>query len=555
MVEKEIIIEIKKPELLTMLFILFIIFVGFPPFVNIFYHLPSRFQALEIPGMLYVSLTSPINFGDEGFHTRFAQWVAENREYPVNTPFEGTKLIIGGNWQPPLWQILEGSFLFIFGFHEFIVKFLTPFIAVMTGLAIFLIVKRLYNEKVAFMAAVISITIPSYVTYSVLYYRDIAFVFYLVLFFLTFILSLKTEDKKYWILSAVFGSFAFLAKTPGLVTPLFVVIMFLYQLITEKKFHDLFNKYLIFGSVMLLITGTYFLRNFYYYGTPLCTLQLPFFKNTRCYIDNFNEKYEFAGRTEQIGTEQTLFSMGLTNYLDFAYGPRWFVTLGSICGLFILLIRKTKTDLIILIILLLSLPILFRSTQRAEDTARYLLGWAPFIALLTSKYFSEIYEFIKNYNKTLALIVFILVIYLSFYNLKGKLLVMKQVKQFSPMFFEACDWIKNNTDEDALIMTVWGHRAVYNCQRNVSAYLADIVLSKDLNYTLSVAEMNGITHIFVQKFSLSDKNLSEKYPIDFVQFLEENSEHFKKVYENGPPLQQCLQQGGCDGNILYEIVY
>ena len=77
---------------------------------------------------MQVVLTTRINFGDEGFHIRMAQWIAEKREYPVWVPFEGTKLERSGFARPPAWNMLEASFMFIFGFHEVVVKFLTPFI-------------------------------------------------------------------------------------------------------------------------------------------------------------------------------------------------------------------------------------------------------------------------------------------------------------------------------------------------------------------------------------------------------------------------------------------
>ncbi len=80
-------------------------------------------------------------------------------------------------------------------------------------------------------------------------------------------------------------------------------------------------------------------------------------------------------------------------------------------------------------------------------------------------------------------------------------------------------------------------------------------LSQDIGHILSTAEKLGITHIFVQKFSLSSQALSEKYPINYVQLLEDNPAQFKKVFENGPSLSQCVQQGACDGNIIYEIIY
>jgi len=205
--------------------------------------------------------------------------------------------------------------------------------------------------------------------------------------------------------------------------------------------------------------------------------------------------------------------------------------------------------------------VLFRSTARAEDTARYTLGWVSIIGLISARWFEEIYNFIKKYQKHLALVVFVFVVFLSYQSLTEKLDIMARVKQFYPTFFEACDWIKQNTPKDSLLMTIWAHRAVYNCQRSSVGNMADIALSKDLNYTLSIAKQHGINYLFIQKFSidLQNQRLQERYDVEFVQFLENNPEHFVKIYENGPSLQECQQywQRGypCDGNILYQVIW
>jgi hypothetical protein len=250
------------------------------------------------------------------------------------------------------------------------------------------------------------------------------------------------------------------------------------------------------------------------------------------------------------------------NYLNFTYGNSiWlignFVVFATLCGLFLILSKRERSDIFILMMLFILLLVFNYFTPRAEDAARYSLAWAPFIALVAGKWFSEIYEFIKKYQKYIALIVFVFVIVLSYINLREKLDIMAKVKQFSPAFFEACNWIKENTPKNAVISTFWSSRAIYNCQRNSPGAPADLRLSNDVNYTLSVAKEFGITHIFIQKFSIDtqNKHLRESFDLDFVNLLENNPKYFKKVYENGPSLQQCLQQGGCDGNIVYEINY
>jgi len=529
--EKEITIEIKNPWLILTILILLIVL------------------SLELKAMLI----TPINFGDEGFHARAAQLIAEKVEYFVWIPFgaETSK----GWFGVPLWHLTSAGFFLILRNVDLVAKILPPFIAFIASLAVFILSKKLYNEKVAFLSTIIFVTLPAFVTYSVLFYRDVLFVLYLTLFFLTFLLHFKTKEKKYWILAGVFSFLAFLTKTPGVIVYPFVILAFLYQLLIEKSnFLPLLKKYSVFILFLLILPSTFFLRNLYYHKTPLCGL--PFFDG-KCAINTFNPKYEFTGRVEPIGTEVGLLQFGFKNYLEFAYGPIWFVSLAFLCGLYSIFMKRSNVETILFLILLMLLPILYKSTWRTEDTARYTLGWAPIIAIVAANWFDQIYEFLKKYYKYFGTVVIIFVLLMSWINFKGKLDIMQQVKRFSPLYFEACEWVKKNLPENVTLMTIWSNRAVYNTQRNCAGNVADIVLSRDVNYTLSVAKQLGITHLFIQKFSIDFRNqhLSERYDWDFVQFLESHPEHFKNIYENGPSLQQCLQAGGCDGNIIYEIVF
>lgn len=532
--EKEIVFEIKSPYILLLILITLIFFV------------------LEVN----VTIKTPISFGDEGWHTRMAQWIAEEVEYPTWIPFSSTKLIKRGFGRPPLWNILEGGFFFLFGVNELIPKLLVPFIALLTGLTTYLLVSKLYNKKIGFIASVLFISIPSFVTYSVLFYTDILFVFYTTIFFFTFLIADRDKNTKYYVLCGTFGALSFLTKTPGIVTYIFIGAVFIYKLI--KGFHLSLKKYTILILILLLIPASFFLRNYYYYKTPFC-YKIPLVPISRwsCDIDNFEEKYEFKGRTEKVGTELSVFEMGITSYLSFTYGNLWLVVFSFLAGLFLFWFQKNSIKIFVILYLFLFLLIFLVSTSRAEDTARYTLGCIPAIALISGIYWEKVCKFIKKFYKHFEIIVFIFIIWFSYQNLQGKLIIMEKVKKFSPSFFEACEWIKANTPKNASIATLWSSRAVYSCQRNSPGAPADLRLSRNVSYILSVAKSNGITHLFIQKFSIDFQNrqLSEKYDWDFVQFLENHPKHFKKVYENGPSLQQCLQQGVCDGNIVYEIIY
>lgn len=595
MAEKEFTIDIRKPETLV-----FLAFLGIVLFLE-----------------LQVSLYTPISFGDEGFHTRMAQWIGQNVEYPVWIPFTQNLAWKSGFDRPPFWNILEAGMFWLFGFSEAIPRLLTPFVSVLGGLALYLGAKRLYNERIGFVAAVMMVTFSSVVTYALVFYTDALVTFFMLMFMIMTALAHASGRKLHMLAAGTFGALAIMTKVVGYAAYALVAMMLLYELLRNRKPLELLGKYWPMMLVMVLLPAGHMLRNYVSYGTPICyelpLLSRTIFDTSGCNVDTYTSTNKYSGRTDQVGTETSVFGMGLTNYLEFAYGNLWFVFVTFLAGLAMMAdpIRKawSRGELlpevgVIDFMMLAMLAIyagLFLSgtiTPRAEDTARFSLIWAPVVALVAAKYLDAAYEFVKKLGvdlpsvaiaatlvffssyityaqfgviwmvvlvtctvavialtKNMALSIIILVLVVGFAGCVVKAATMYQVKEFSPLFFEACDWIEANTPQDSLLSTVWTYRAAYSCQRNVVESMADMALSSDVDSILATTKKVGITHIFVQKFSLSDQSLSEKYPVSYVRLLEANADHFKKVFENGPSLDECLQQGGCDGNIVYQIVY
>ncbi len=552
---------------------------------------PTVFILLLALGIVFIlflntTLSTPINFGDEGLHTRLSQWIAEKKEYPVWTPFVSTNLDKINFARPPLFNTLQASFLFAFGYHEFIIKIFTPFISILTVLSSFLLVKRLYNKTIGLISSIILVTFPSFITYSVLFYNESLFLFYTTLSILLLLLSIKDNNKKYWVLSALFASLAFLTKHNGIIFLVFLPLIGIYWLIYEKSKRkiDIFRDYFVFGVIFLLMLSPFLLRNFNYYKTPLC-YPLPFFDTSGCAVLDFKPKYEFEIRTLQGGSENNLMRFGLVNFVNFAYGEwsidkvplkflykpieplatyiaknmgltlsSFILLMGGFAGLIIMIMKRSHINLILLIILFTSLLVFYQSRFRAEDAARYVLLWAPIIAIISAFYWNEIYKILNKYHKYFGIVIFVILLLIGYQSVVGRLSTMANVKQFSPSFFEACDWVKENLPEDSMLLTFWGYRAVYNCQRNIASAYADIRLSNDPQYITDVSKQHGITHLFIQKFSISGEPSRESYSIDFVRLLETNPVYFEKVYENGPSLDDCFNQGICDGNIIYKII-
>ncbi|MEM7821753.1 MAG: glycosyltransferase family 39 protein [Candidatus Aenigmatarchaeota archaeon] len=543
MKEIEISVDIKKIHLVSLVLILVVVLVA----------------------ELQVTFNTPINFGDEGYHTTIIQWLADKKEFPVWVPRISNELVKPGYWSGILYHLIIAG-LMVSGFQEAIVRFIVPFVGVFCGLTVFILIKRIYNENVGWFASILLVTFPSFVTYSVLFYRDALFNFFLSLFFLIFILSVKENSKKYFFLSAIFTAFSILLKTAGFVVYFFIGFAFFYEIFTERKFSPIFKKYFIWFLISSAILLPFYLRNIYYYKglcylpyTPSFFEKIPLLSSKGCNIDNYQDKYEFSGRVEQTGTEANVFSIGLTSYLDFAYGNLFITVVGFFCGLLLLIFERKKIDVFVLFVLLSFVPIFMVSIGRAEDTARYTLGAAFGVALVCGIWFDKMSEFLNKNFKYMGVLIFVFILFYCYLTLVNRLSVLTSVKKFSPTFFEACDWVKKNLTEDSRLMTIWVYRAIYNCQRDGIGNQPDIALSKDVNLTLQAAKANGITHLFIQKFSIDPQNrhFLENYDLEFVEFLEAHPEHFVKVYQNGASLEQCKQywQAGysCDGNIIYEI--
>jgi hypothetical protein len=538
---KEIVIEIKNIGVIFLSIILLVFFI------------------ME----LQLMFSSPIVFGDEGTHASLGKYIGLEKDFPVWRPMVGTNVEKQGYTISPLWHLLQAGFYLIFGFHDIIIKFIVPFISLLTGIVSFILVKKIYNKEViAIITSLILVTYPSFVTYSVLVYTDILLVFYLSIFWFTSILAFKTNSKKYLLLSIIFCSLAYLTKNTGFFAYGFLVIIFLYKFFIKKwKPYGFLKKNYILLLILIIISGSWLLRNYYYYKHPFCTLPFfnRFFNGEGCNIvEKYEEKFKFERWAPEVGTEMSVYKMGIMNFLVFAYGNVWLTIFSFTAGIILLFIKRSDIDILLVLSLVLLIPILVYFSPRAENTSRYMLGWAPLIALVSARYFDEMYNFIKKYQKYLALVILVLIIIFGFQSLQEKLNVMKQVKQFSPLFFEACDWIKKNTDKNIRLGNViWASHTLYNCDRNVGGGGADVVYSNNVTLVLDRLKTQGVTHLFIQKFSISwtDEKVSERHPISFIQFLENNPTHFKKVYENGPSLEQCQTAGGCDGNILYEVVY
>jgi len=541
---KEISVEIKNPKIWFLLAIVLIV------------------AYIE----MQLTFNAPIAFGDEPFHVYMGKYIGENIEYPKYIPAAETGTQKPGFHRSPVWNLIQGALYVMFGFNESIVMFLIPVIASLTALALYLLFKKIFNENIALMASIMMLTVPSFVTYSVMFYADLPYVFFLVMAVGTTMLMFKTKQMKYAILSGIFSSIAIHTKTPALTLGPFLLLCFLYQLFTEKKLMETLRLYGVIALILALMIGPFVLRTWVLYQNAYCsmTMFIPIFGKGHCtWQVPYEEQHIFSGDVQRTGQAAEMVKLGLANFIELSYGVLWFVPLLAFAGLHIMLKSKKSIYMPIIFILLGFVIVLSKiMSGRAEDANRYLLGVVPMASLMAGIYLDSVVDFVRQhrerYAKYVAVAFIVLMLYPSYINLKTKMATMTTVKQFSPMFFEMCDYVRENLPEDASLFILYAGPAIYNCERDSAWEVmdkADILLNENVTNMLERLEFNGFTHIIVQKFAISQVAYSQSYPLTFVYFLESHPDSFKNIVEDGLPLQQCAQVGGCDGYIIYEIDY
>lgn len=531
---------------------------------------------------LMLTFTHPIAFGDEGYHVSTARYIGTQVDYSQNTPLFGSIINPERFSRPPEWNLIEASFYFLFGFSDTIVKFLMPLISLLTGLVVYSFGRKLYSENLGIIAAAIAVTIPSFVTYSVLFYTTVPYIFFFSIAFFSLLTAMKTGGRKWWLLAGVFSGISIITNIAGLFMPILTAVMAVISVLWKRDRRSVMDAVKKYGAVLLitaLIVAPWVARNVSLYYVPGCHSVMSIIQGNCQPAQSYqsSDSNQFAGTSSGGGTDQSVVNIGVTNYLQFAYGffsqnsflnfvGLIFVPFSFLAGLYMLAKRKELYDVSLLAAAVIFLLVFFFIggffEGRSEDTARYMLSAVPLIGLAAAGFWSGLRKDEHRMNGIIVLLVILVVLALSFFNFYNKLVQMDSVKNFVPSFFQACDWVKQNLPKDANLLSLQTYPTRYNCDRGAVWEIpdkADILLSNNVTLARDRLLANGIGYVFVQKFSLSQTPFGQSYPVSFVDMLEKNNQTFIKLYENGPAYgsQQfvsCVNGGGCDpGNIVFKV--
>lgn len=368
------------------------------------------------------------------------------------------ELIIRPILLPFFWGIL-----YHIGFHEVAVRFiliLTP--SLISVFLVYLIAKELYGKKVALFSCFLFSILWIHLFYSMRLLTGAPALFFSLLSIYFFVKSYKKDFKlSTFFLSIFFLSLAILMRYPNAIIGFVYFIFMIYV----KKLKILRTKAFwlggILGGIPILL---FFLYNF--------TTQGSFFPALTNYSTDIAQIESFAFYTFNF----------IPGYLMVVFFIFFLIGL-AICLLDLILgfdminkNKKLRNHFFLILILLVTFGFFVFVIKAAED--RYLFpAMIPFM-VLTSLGLIYSYNFLKKYNKILAIAFIIVVLaFGSYQQFKYADPLIKVKKDSFSEMKKACLWLKDNSNpEDTIISNYAELYASYYADRN--AYPLPVTLEE-----------------------------------------------------------------------------
>ena len=413
-----------------------------------------------------------------------------------NNAFLAHEAVIRAPLLPLLWSILlrfnlsDPSIIFIL---EIIPSIISVYL-------VYLIGKELYDEKVGIISAFLFSTSWLVIFYTMRIMTDIPAMFFSLLSIYFFSKSYRNFNLKLFSLSIFFLSLAVLSRTVSyIIGGIFIVLILI-----NKKHHFIKNKNFWIGGIIGIIPLIIlFISNMIKYGNIIPSLST--------YASSVGEKPGFAYYV-------------ITNFFPHTFGNVLliFVILGLLLIIVELIlgygyynkVKKIDSNILLFLILISFLIFYIFILRAAED--RYLL--VPLVPLLifASRGILYISDFIKKYNKELALLCIIIILVFSVYSqykygnpiIDGKKYSYIQMK-------EAFLWINENTPKDSVItgdgIPLY---TIYYAERKI--------------YDYNISNPDGIfansDYIVLHRFEYQSQEL--------INLVNENQKYLTPVYGN-----------------------
>ncbi len=318
--------------------------------------------------------------------------------------------------------LLPYSLLIFYLFNlDFLINFFMPFIGALSVCLVYILGRKLFNEKVALYSAIFFLLIPLHVFYSAKILTGVFFTFFVLLTFLSFWKGYEEKNKNHKLLFGFFLALALLARYTALwIIPVFLI----YLLIRDKSLKFLKDKYLWYSmGIFFLTLIPWFIYGFIEYGSI------------------FGAFIHGAKAAAYWGGTQPW-------YFFFQYGWQMLSILGILFILALIYILSKKDFLRREIYLLLIWVVFFLGVAMLmpHKEERFILAIIPIVCLLSSFFLNKL----KKY-KQIILIAIILILIISLLS-QFTQTYKDSYTSTNSCFLEANSFLKN-VEGDAVVIT------------------------------------------------------------------------------------------------------
>jgi outer membrane protein assembly factor BamB len=206
---------------------------------------------LAFSTIFFINLGSgPLWAADEQTYSQWAYHMFKSGDYVTPYAFGGLAVWIG---KPPLFMWLVSLAYQVFGVSNFATRLWSPIFGSLTLFLVFFLGKKLYNNYVGLVSALVLGTFNAFYLFARHAMIDITLVFFIVASIYFFVVSEKTEKvNRYVALGGLFFGLALLTKQVEAL--LVLLIIFSYLFVTKRSIGFIFTRrFTVFWGVGLLV--------------------------------------------------------------------------------------------------------------------------------------------------------------------------------------------------------------------------------------------------------------------------------------------------------------
>jgi len=181
----------------------------------------------------------------------------------VKNFLSGKGIIVGEalkSFRPPLYPLFLSLF-YGFGCSLIAIRIIQAIISSFTVLLIYITGKKIFDEKVGFISAIISVIYPFFIFYTGFFLTETLFIFLIVVTIYFYILTLKSDKYKikYLIQCGIYTGLGSLCRPT--MEPFFLIFL-LFLLMAKEEFKVKIKKVLITSLFFILTLSPWIIRNY-----------------------------------------------------------------------------------------------------------------------------------------------------------------------------------------------------------------------------------------------------------------------------------------------------